>query len=166
VPADGVPVDFYTQRLRAHIDVLARRAAIAHDDATALFDLAMAHAPAGTSAAGVVHRDLCPENIVRRPSGALCVIDLESAAIGAGAYDLARTWYRWPMAPEHRAALFTAYTDHGGVAPVAALPVLGALRRHRERRRARRSPKSPLRAAATVRAPAPARRQANAWPWS
>ena len=117
VPEDGVPVDFYTQKLRAHIGVLARRAAIAHDEATALFDLAMAHAPAGTSAAGVVHRDLCPENIVRRPSGALCVIDLESAAIGACAYDLARTWYRWPMAPEHRAALFTAYADHGGVAP-------------------------------------------------
>jgi thiamine kinase-like enzyme len=82
-----------------------------------VFDLATAHAPAGDTAAGVIHRDLCPENMVRQPSGALCVIDVESAGIGARAYDLARTWYRWPMTPEHRAALFTAYADHGGVAP-------------------------------------------------
>jgi aminoglycoside phosphotransferase (APT) family kinase protein len=115
---DGVgSVDFYTQMLRGHLEVLARQAAIAHDEATALFDLATAHAPASDTATGIIHRDLCPENMVRQPSGALCVIDLESAATGASSYDLARTWYRWPMAPAHRAAFFTAYTDHGGGAP-------------------------------------------------
>ncbi|KAJ7914131.1 hypothetical protein B0H13DRAFT_1535586, partial [Mycena leptocephala] len=33
-------------------------------------------------AAGVVHRDMAPRNVVRRARGALCIVDFERAWVG------------------------------------------------------------------------------------
>ena len=33
-----------------------------------------------------------------RPDGALCLVDNETVDLGPLDYDLARTWYRWPLA--------------------------------------------------------------------
>jgi hypothetical protein len=46
---------------------------------------------------GVTHGDLCDENLVVGTNGALSSIDNEAFCWGFLDYDLARTWYRWPM---------------------------------------------------------------------
>ena len=46
---------------------------------------------------GVIHKDLCPENLVIDPRGIVHAVDNEWMTIGPTAFDLARTWYRWPM---------------------------------------------------------------------
>jgi len=120
VPADAaanaVGVESYAAFLRRNLAILVRRAAIAEDERQALLALAAAHAPPACPLV-VIHRDLCADNLVRQPSGALCVIDVETLALGAGDYDLARTWYRWPMPPDQRQALFDAYVAAGGRPP-------------------------------------------------
>lgn len=120
VPAEvdvgGTTVNAYNRMLRSNLGILARRAEIGAEERQDLLALADAHAPE-TIAIGVIHRDLCAENIVRRPSGALCVVDVESLWIGDRDYDLARTWYRWPMSPEQRRRHFDAYTAEAGRQP-------------------------------------------------
>jgi thiamine kinase-like enzyme len=46
---------------------------------------------------GLVHGDLCAENLVWRTDGTLVSIDNEAIGRGFIEYDVARTWYRWPM---------------------------------------------------------------------
>jgi hypothetical protein len=111
--SDTLDIDRYTALLKRDLAILAREAAIAEDEAQALLALARSHAPT-VCAVAVIHRDVCAENLVRQPSGALCVVDVETLTIGASDYDLARTWYRWPMPPHQRQALFDAYAAHGG----------------------------------------------------
>ncbi len=112
----AIPVDLYVDKLGNDLTSLTRRAAIAHEERDAALELAAAYAP-DVAIGGVIHRDLCADNLVRQPSGRLCVIDVDSMAIGAFAYDLARTWCRWPMSAAQRAALLDAYVAHGGTAP-------------------------------------------------
>lgn len=50
-----------------------------------------------TSAWGLVHSDICPQNLVVRPDGTVVSIDNERLGRGFFEADLARTWYRWPM---------------------------------------------------------------------
>ncbi len=69
----------------------------------------MPPAPPPTVAHGIVHRDLCADNLVVRASGKLCPVNNETLAVNAYAYDLGRTWYRWPMRPDQRAAYFEGY---------------------------------------------------------
>ena len=46
---------------------------------------------------GLVHSDLCLENLVLR-EGNIQVVDTEDLRVYAYDHDLARTWYRWPLA--------------------------------------------------------------------
>lgn len=48
---------------------------------------------------GVCHGDFCAENLLRVTGRGLFVIDNETLGEGWYDFDLARTWYRWPMAP-------------------------------------------------------------------
>jgi aminoglycoside phosphotransferase (APT) family kinase protein len=50
--------------------------------------------------AGVTHDDFCAENLVEDPSGRVLAVDNEHMGIGFLEFDLARTWYRWPMSVE------------------------------------------------------------------
>lgn len=64
---------------------------------------------------GFVHRDLCAENIVIDSHGELRVVDNETVAVGAYDFDLARTWYRWPMSGRDRQAYLSAYARRRGL---------------------------------------------------
>jgi Ser/Thr protein kinase RdoA (MazF antagonist) len=61
------------------------------------------------AAVGVIHRDFCAENIVCTPAGSLYVVDNETIRVDIPEFDLARTWYRWPMTPPQCAAFLTGY---------------------------------------------------------
>jgi aminoglycoside phosphotransferase (APT) family kinase protein len=51
---------------------------------------------------GLVHGDFCAENLVWRADDTLVSIDNETIGRGFIEYDVARTWYRWPMAASQR----------------------------------------------------------------
>ena len=95
-------------RLRQGLDQLVQTGLIEEGEARALLALALDYAPA-TSAVGFVHCDFCSENIVRRESGDLRVVDHDTLTVAAMDYDLGRTWYRWPMSPSLRAAYLAGY---------------------------------------------------------
>jgi hypothetical protein len=90
-------------------------------------------------AVGVCLVDYCPENIVLRRQGEPCLIDIETVSIAPCDYDLARTWYRWPMTGEQCDAYLAGYRDHRDAsaflvhAPFWHIAALanGALFRHR-----------------------------------
>ena len=46
---------------------------------------------------GIIHTDLCPDNLVISSDGRLRSVDNESLQIGYLDLDLARSWYRWPL---------------------------------------------------------------------
>lgn len=73
--------------------------------------LAGDHAPADAEI-GVVHHDFCGENLVRDAGGRPHVIDNETLRIGILDFDLARTWYRWPMADSTATAFLDGYAEH------------------------------------------------------
>ena len=80
---------------------------------------AMTIAEAGAPPAvevGLVHGDLCLENIVVR-NGIVQVVDTEDLRVYACDYDLARTWYRWPMAGPAWHAYREGYETERGVRP-------------------------------------------------
>jgi aminoglycoside phosphotransferase len=94
--------------LRDRCEQLTRAGLLETDDAQALLDLALQHAPM-SCAEGFTHGDFCGENIVLQPAGTLCVIDCDALAVDALDYDLGRTWYRWPMAAALRDAYLSGY---------------------------------------------------------
>jgi aminoglycoside phosphotransferase (APT) family kinase protein len=81
--------------------------------------LAVATAPSNEST-GVCHKDFCGENVILSDAGELCVIDNEAIGVDAREYDLARTWYRWPMTPSQQRAYADGYGAHEHVARFAA----------------------------------------------
>lgn len=68
---------------------------------------------------GVIHGDLCAENLVEDRAGGLHVVDNAGMRIGFLDYDLARAWYRWPM-PNGAWRLFLACYADGGPIDLAA----------------------------------------------
>lgn len=107
-------------RSRAHrlarpqrdLDTLVGAGWIERGEAAAALEVARRHVP-DDWAVGIVHGDFNPENVVRTAAGDIAVIDNETLSIGACAYDLARTWYRWPMSAAQRAAYLEGYRRHG-----------------------------------------------------
>ncbi len=69
---------------------------------------------------GAVFGDYCAENIVQRPDGVLCLIDIETVATGPYDFDLARTGYRWPMSDREWAVYLNGYRLHRDPAPFVA----------------------------------------------
>jgi Ser/Thr protein kinase RdoA (MazF antagonist) len=98
---------------------LVRSGALHADDARRLRETALAAAPAGAELT-VVHRDLCPENIVVDRHGRLHAVDNAGARIGAADEDLARTCYRWPLGPAQRALFLDAYRPFRDPGPFLA----------------------------------------------
>ena len=102
------PVADRLAQLRDRAAELAARGAISASAVPALVDHARRHAP-DAFAAGLIHRDFCAENMVVGRDGRLWVIDNESLAVDALDFDLARTWYRWPMDRRQRHAFAAGY---------------------------------------------------------
>ena len=65
---------------------------------------------------GVVHGDVCPENLVVDPHGRLWLVDNDSLTVRAMEYDLARIWYRWPMTRAGCEAFVDGYGDSAALA--------------------------------------------------
>ncbi len=63
---------------------------------------------------GLVHRDFCPENLILGPDADLWVIDNEWMCVGPIAFDLGRTFHRWPMEPEAWDRFLAAYVNVAG----------------------------------------------------
>lgn len=94
--------------LRQGLEQLARAGRLDPDEAQALLELAVRHAPA-SGTVGFIHGDFCGENIVLADAGDLYVIDSDAVAVDALDYDLGRTWYRWPMPASLREAFLAGY---------------------------------------------------------
>lgn len=109
-PVVGPRPAYYRARMRRTVRALARAGLLGTEHARCLARL---EAPP-TARAGVTHGDLCPENLVRMPSGRLRAIDEERLAVRPLAFDLARTVTRWPLGPALEAALLDGYTAGGG----------------------------------------------------
>jgi hypothetical protein len=83
-------------RLEAAFNELRRSGVHVRTEAATLLPVAREHVPA-RAMTGIIHGDLCAENLIVEPRGRLFVVDNETLQVGALDYDLARTWYRWPM---------------------------------------------------------------------
>jgi aminoglycoside phosphotransferase (APT) family kinase protein len=102
--------------LSRHLARLADGGALPRKDALRLRDLALAHAP-GEIELGLVHRDICPENIVVDREGRLRCVDNVTARVGAPDEDLARTCYRWPLDGRALGEFLAAYRPHRDPGP-------------------------------------------------
>jgi aminoglycoside phosphotransferase len=111
-PAEASLAATHVQRLRNTLRELESLGALPARHAASLLELALARAPSRATT-GFVHGDLCPENIVLDPAGQVRLVDSETLAVDACEHDLARTWYRWPAAPQEREAFCTGYGDRG-----------------------------------------------------
>jgi aminoglycoside phosphotransferase (APT) family kinase protein len=74
----------------------------------------VSHGLPAESAWGVTHGDFCDENLVVARDGGLASIDNEQFAWGFLDYDLARSWYRWPMPAWAQKRFSRRYTSASG----------------------------------------------------
>jgi hypothetical protein len=86
-----------------------------------------------TAAWGLMHGDLCGANLVVRPGGDLVSIDNEHIRRGFLEFDLARTWYRWPLPADAEGEFACRYTGEiagsaGSTARVRAWRAVAAIR--------------------------------------
>ena len=121
---------------RAGLVALVERHVLDPEVADRADRLARSHAPAH-AVRGRCHGDFAAENIVLRPDGTLCLVDNETLDQGPLDYDLARAWYRWPLAPTAWDELLAGYEEVCSTAsfrthfPYWAVRVLVAAARYR-----------------------------------
>ena len=82
--------------------------ALARPEVVALVEAAVRSAPARATA-GVAHTDFCADNLIEDAGGQLRVVDNEGLRLDFLDYDLARTWYRWPMSQRHWSVFLDRY---------------------------------------------------------
>jgi thiamine kinase-like enzyme len=97
-------------RLDAHLATLEGAKLLDHLRTGHLHALARSNAP-GHLALGPIHQDLAPDNLVLADHG-LVLIDAESLEVGPLDFDLARTFYRWPLDRPGRMAFLSGYSRH------------------------------------------------------
>ena len=91
---------------RRRLASLGGRGTLVRDEVDALLCAMQRLAPAA-AAVGITHNDFCADNLVQDAGGRLVLVDNEGLRRGFLDYDLARTWYRWPM-PDADWRAFTA----------------------------------------------------------
>ena len=84
------------RRMARQLGSLTSAGLVTPAEREAIWEVAATRAPAAARY-GLTHDDFCAENLVETASGELVVIDNEHVRFGFLDYDLARTWYRWPM---------------------------------------------------------------------
>lgn len=87
---------------------LVAASALDAGSARAAYRLATRHAPR-TPRVGLCHGDFCDENMVKDQGGTVHVVDNDSLAVDEFEYDMARTWYRWPMEQDAQCAYAEGY---------------------------------------------------------
>jgi hypothetical protein len=107
------------EALEADLRTLRDAGAIDEDRARRLLAAAARHDPR-VAATSVIHKDLCPENLVIDPHGALRAVDNEWMTVGPTGFDLARTWYRWPMSDPMWRSYLSAYARFADPEPTLA----------------------------------------------
>jgi Ser/Thr protein kinase RdoA (MazF antagonist) len=112
-PAPGSEPD-WGARLEGAAETLLTSETLAWPELGELMDQARMHLPC-TAARGITHGDFCAENLIVQPSDGIYVVDNETLQVDALEYDLARTWYRWPMGPDQWAAYGEGYSEHRGL---------------------------------------------------
>lgn len=95
-------------RLDTWLADLVTASALDAASARAVHRLVTHHAPPA-SHSGLCHGDFCGENMVEDEAGDIQVVDNDSLAVDEYEYDLARTWYRWPMSPAAQRAYVDGY---------------------------------------------------------
>ncbi len=105
-------------RLEAAAEILARSGMLAHK-AGELISQARMHLPRAV-ARGIGHGDFCAQNLIVQQPDRIYVIDNETLGVDALDWDLARTWYRWPMRPDQWVAYGEGYSQHRGLADFQA----------------------------------------------
>jgi hypothetical protein len=103
-----VPTDAARAKLEQDLRTLQHAAAIDTALAERLRQAAAGDDP-GVAAAGVIHTDLCPENLVVDDGRRLRAVDNEAMRVGPTGFDLAAVWYRWPMTPPEWQRFLTLY---------------------------------------------------------
>lgn len=88
--------DGFVVNLRRRLEALTQAGVVDAILAGQILDRVMLDVPV-QSPTGIVHRDLCPQNIVRDRRGDLYLIDNGLLTLGPFQEDLCRTRYRWPM---------------------------------------------------------------------
>jgi hypothetical protein len=104
-------VDAAHEELASNLHALVECGALARASADRLLAAVAERSPTAFEH-GIVHRDLCPDNVMREPSGALIAVDQGSMGLGPLDADLARVWYRWPMSESERERFHSAYGEH------------------------------------------------------
>jgi glycosyltransferase involved in cell wall biosynthesis len=97
----------WRDRLEESLEVLVAQSRLSTARRELIARIAEEHRP-HTVAEGFIHKDFCAENLVRDVDGRVWVVDNESLTVGPYAYDLARTWYRWPLSAQCR----SEYLEH------------------------------------------------------
>jgi thiamine kinase-like enzyme len=115
----AVPTQPTADALEADLRALRDTGAIDASLAARLRTAAARHDPRVASA-GILHTDLCPENLVLDARGALRAVDNEGMTLGPTGFDLARVWYRWPMSGPQWGAFVDAYARLVDPAPALA----------------------------------------------
>lgn len=69
---------------------------------------------------GLVHLDLCPDNLVVDGTGRPVLIDNATLSVAPLDHDLGRAWYRWPMEPRRREAFLEGYRERRSTAAFEA----------------------------------------------
>ena len=93
---------------RRRIADLGGRGVLTRAEVSVLLHVMQRLAPSAAEV-GVTHNDFCAENLVEDARGSLVVVDNEGIRRGFLDYDLARTWYRWPMAEDDWHAFAARY---------------------------------------------------------
>jgi hypothetical protein len=106
-------------RLETAAEILVKSGMLAQPDAGELIGQARLHLPRAATT-GITHGDFCAENLIMQQPDRIYVIDNETLQVDALDYDLARTWYRWPMRRDQWAAYGEGYSEHRGLADFAA----------------------------------------------
>jgi hypothetical protein len=98
------------ERLDRQTRELIDRGAMQPAERERTLELASRHAP-DDAPAGIIHRDFCAENLVLDGTGTLHAVDNETMRYDACDFDLARTWYRWPMPAADWESFLSGYRD-------------------------------------------------------
>jgi aminoglycoside phosphotransferase len=98
------------ERIDNSLDTLCDRGAVTREEAKSIRALAFTSQPQHADV-GIIHTDVCPENLVVTPDGRLRPVDNESLQIGFFDLDLARSWHRWPLSGSEGVNFLAAYSQ-------------------------------------------------------